>query len=108
MPPIPARGGILVLLFLCVNASVTLCIRSRTVRDRILNGISMKISGPVFFFFSVGLVIAELCPFFEFCIVNLWNLVNKISGEPLELGSWIAGHGVDDKSNFVKILYIFS
>ena len=28
-----------------------------------------------------------LSPFLDLCIVNLWNLVNKISGEPLELGS---------------------
>ena len=33
----------------------------------------------------MGLFIAELCPFFVFCIVNLWNLLNKISGELLEL-----------------------
>ena len=26
--------------------------------------------------------------FFDFCIVNLWNLLNKISGEPLEKGPW--------------------
>ena len=25
--------------------------------------------------------------FFYFAIISLWNLVNKISGEPLELGS---------------------
>ena len=30
-----------------------------------------KIREPVFFFFSVGFVIAELCPFFNFCVVNL-------------------------------------
>ena len=51
-----------------------------------------KISRPIIFFFSVGLVVAELWPFFnvfffDFAIVRLWNLVNKISGEPLELGS---------------------
>ena len=41
------------------------------------------------FFFSIGLAIAQLCPFFDFCIVNLWSLLNKIhvSGEPLEVGS---------------------
>ena len=42
------------------------------------------------FFFSVGLFVAELCPFFDdfltFAIISLWNLVNKISGELLELG----------------------
>ena len=37
-------------------------------------------------FFSVPSFITELCPFFDFCTVNLWNLVNKISGEPTELG----------------------
>ena len=46
----------------------------------------------IFFFFSVGLFLAELCPFFDgfffdFAIISLWNLVNKISEEPLELGS---------------------
>ena len=45
----------------------------------------------VFLFFSVGIVVLELCPlfnvFFDFPIVSLWNLVNKISRETLELGS---------------------
>ena len=31
--------------------------------------------------------LTELSPFADLCIVNLWNLVNKISGEPLELGT---------------------
>ena len=52
-----------------------------------------------FFFFSVGLFVAELCPFFDvfffffffyFAIISLWNLVNKISGEPLQPGSYLA------------------
>ena len=43
-------------------------------------------SGPIFCFFSVGFVI-ELCRFFVFCVINLWNRVSKISGELLELGS---------------------
>ena len=55
-------------------------------------GISMKNRDPYFFFFSVGLFVAELCPFFDvsfwFCHYKPMNLVNKISGEPLELGSW--------------------
>ena len=42
-------------------------------------------------FFSVRLFVAELCPFFNvffnFAIISLWNLVNKVSGEPLELES---------------------
>ena len=32
-------------------------------------------------FFFIGF--AELGPFFDFCSVSLWNLVNKISGENL-------------------------
>ena len=32
-------------------------------------------------------IVAELCPFFDLCIVNLWNLMNKISRELHELGS---------------------
>ena len=39
----------------------------------------------------IGFFVAELCPFFNvsfyFDIISLWNLVNKISGEPLELVS---------------------
>ena len=31
--------------------------------------------------------IAELCPSFDLRIVNLWNILNKMSGDPLELGS---------------------
>ena len=45
------------------------------------------IGGPIFFFFSIRLVIAELLPFFDFSIVNLWNLVSNLSGDLLELGS---------------------
>ena len=80
-------GGILVLACPCVRVSVTLCIRSRTVRDR-MYGLCMKNERTRIFFFSVRLVFTELCPFFDWSIVNLWNLVNKISGEPFELGSW--------------------
>ena len=32
--------------------------------------------------------IAELSPFSVFLIIAQWNLVNKISEEPLQLGSW--------------------
>ena len=56
----------------CIIVSVTLCKRSRTVRDRFLTliyGMCMKkIEDPYFFFFfffSVGLVVAELCPFID-------------------------------------------
>ena len=31
--------------------------------------------------------VSDRCPLGYLCIVNLWNLVNKISGEMLELGS---------------------
>ena len=49
----------------------------------------------------------------EFCdsyIVNLWNLVNKISGETIELGSWYLDcvQGVDDMINLWQILCIIS
>ena len=37
-------------------------------------------------FFSFGLVLAVLCSFFDFCIVNLWNEVNKIAEKTFELG----------------------
>ena len=53
-------------------------------------GITMKYKRThvfLFFFFSIGLVVAELCPFFDIPIVSLWNLVNKIAWTPLELGS---------------------
>ena len=53
----------------CGMWCIKLCIRSLMVRDRILNfdilNMYGKISGPVFLFFSVGLVIAELWPFFN-------------------------------------------
>ena len=81
---------------LCARAWGTLCMRSRTVRDKILKleicGIRMKNKRTRIFFFSVGRFGAELCPFFDvfkfyFAIIRLWDLVNKISGELLELGS---------------------
>ena len=66
---------------LCVCPSVTLCMWLRTVRDGTLKShiwnVNKKIRGPVFF--SVRLDIAELCTFFDFCIVNLWNLENRLS-----------------------------
>ena len=86
----------LVLVYLSVagwvDLSLTLCILSRTVRDRYRNliyGISMKYKQTsILFFVSVRLVVAALClffpPFFDFYIINLWNLVNKITGKPLE------------------------
>ena len=78
-------------LRLSMRVSVRLCKRSRTVRDRILKFDMwnvMKNKRTRIFFFFVGLVTAELCPPFDSCVVKLWNLVNKISVEPLELGSW--------------------
>ena len=77
-------------LRLSMRVSVRLCKRSRTVRDRILKFDMwnvMKNKRTRIFFFFVGLVTAELCPPFDSCVVKLWNLVNKISVEPLELGS---------------------
>ena len=47
----------------------------------------MKIKKTRIFFLSMGFVIAELLPFSFFYIISLWKLVNKISLEPLELGS---------------------
>ena len=41
----------------------------------------------IFFFLSMGFVIAELLPFSFFYIISLWKLVNKISQEPLKPGS---------------------
>ena len=35
---------------------------------------------------------APLSTFFYFAIISLWNLVNKISGEPLKLGSRYLAH----------------
>ena len=36
--------------------------------------------------------ITELSPFSVFLIITQWNLVNKISQEPLKLGSWYLIH----------------
>ena len=80
----------------CVRPSVTLCMRSRTVRDRNLEiwyvELVWKIRGPVFFLFPLNFSLQTYAPFtffsFFFVIISLWNLVNKISGEPLGLGSW--------------------
>ena len=59
--------------------------------------ISMKNKRTCISFLFVGLFVAELCPFFDsfffyFAIISLWNLVSKISGEPLQLGSWYLAH----------------
>ena len=83
----PPNWGILV--WVCPPVCPLHLDRSRTVRVRILkvNMWNKHERDPCLFFLSVGLVIAELCPFFDFCIVNLWNLVNKISRDPLALGS---------------------
>ena len=52
----------------------------------------MKIKKTCIFFLSIGFVIAKLLRFSKFFfhfyyIVSLWKLVNKISEEPLEVGS---------------------
>ena len=55
-------------------------------------------TGPIniWFFFSVKTFHSRIMPrfwrFFDFPIVSLWNLVNKIYREPLELGSWYMAH----------------
>ena len=78
-------------------------------------GISMKSKRTSIFFslFHSGVFIEGLYPFFNvffffyFAIINLQNLVNKISREPLELGSWYLAYrlchcvqGLDDLINF--------
>ena len=90
MPPV-SRSGLGLSVHLSVCLSVTLCIRSRMVRDRILESNIWNVHENrdpyFFFFFFVGRFVAELYPCFDpfwtFCIINLWNLVNKIPGEPL-------------------------
>ena len=66
-----------------------------TLRNGAGRGIRVPL-GTCSSFFSVRLFVAELCPFFDvffyFAIISLWNLVNKISGEQLELGSWYLAH----------------
>ena len=56
----------------------------------------MKLKKTHIFFLSIGFVIAEFLPFSVcfhfFYIVSLWKLVNKISREPLELGSKYLDH----------------
>ena len=42
--------------------------------------------------------------FFDIYIVNLWDLVNKISGKPLELGSWYLARRLCTMLTFGKIL----
>ena len=70
-----------------VALSVAIYIRSRTVLNLIYR-ISMKNKRTRVVVVFIGLVIVSLFrPFFDFCIVYLWNLVDKISGEPLQLGS---------------------
>ena len=77
---------------LCVCLSVTLCLRSRTVRDRILklNIWNVQNKRTVFFFLFHRTSLQSYAPFrpvSNFGItrfINLWNLVNGISREPLE------------------------
>ena len=48
----------------------------------------MEKRGPVFFSFPSDFSLQNYAPFsavFYFAIISLWNLVNKISGEPLGL-----------------------
>ena len=71
-----------------VALSVAIYIRSRTVLNLIYRiNLKNKRTRVVVVVF-IGLVIVSLFrPFFDFCIVYLWNLMDKISGEPLQLGS---------------------
>ena len=71
-------------LSLCGCPSVTLCIRSRAVRNRILKFDKWNLSFPSDFSLQSY---APFSTFFYFAIISLWNLLNKISGEPLGLGS---------------------
>ena len=89
MPPFSKklRGHICLGLSVRGTWCVMLCIRSRTVRDRIMKldilNMYEKISGPVLFFLFCQpcrcRVMALFQCFFDFPIVSLWNLVNKIS-----------------------------
>ena len=51
-----------------------------------------------FCFFSSDFSLQSYAPFrrffFYFAIISLWNLINKISGEALGLGSWYLVHGL--------------
>ena len=51
----------------------------------------MKNNGTrTFFSFPSDISLQSYVPFstfFDFAVISLWDLVNKISGEPLELGS---------------------
>ena len=51
----------------------------------------------MFFSFPSDFSLQSYIPFstfFYFAIISLWNLVNKISGEPLELGSCYFAHNL--------------
>ena len=63
-----------------------------------------KIGGHIVYFL-VGLVVAEFCTSFDLYIVNQRNLVNKISGEPLELGSWYTDWNPDCGKYFCKSIF---
>ena len=63
-------------------------------------GISMKRKrARIFFSFP-----SNLWPFFDFPIVSLWNLVNKISREPLERGSWYLAHRLCSRCKWPEYL----
>ena len=53
---------------------------------------SMKNKGTHIFVFVGRICCCRVTPLFRLCIVNLWNLVNQISEESLELGSWYLAH----------------
>ena len=88
------------------------CGNSRTAYARILKfymwALYMKNKQTRIFSFFRRSCISRVMPLFQ---LSLWNLVNKISQEPLMLGSWFfAGRiaqGVDDLINFWKNSWIF-
>ena len=59
-------------------------------------GISLKNKRTHIFFLFHQTFCCRVMPFFRrvfyFAILSLWNFVNKVSGEPLELGSWYLAH----------------
>ena len=73
---------------------VMLCIRSKTVRDRILKFYVKNKRTHIFFllFHRTCCRVTGYRHFSDFPIVSLWNLVNKISREPLDLGSRYLAH----------------
>ena len=88
-------GGILVLASACIRASIH-PLSFAYSQERLEIGSWILICGisminkrtHIFFSFPSDFSLQS----FDTPIISLWNLVNKISGEPLELGSWYLTH----------------